>query len=104
MALVSVHTPGVKEEKAPIYIQSLDSIPMMCDNTLLPIADPNSIIVEPKIEPRVTGIKLFDYDDLIDKYDWDSTIMYRIMECESKSNPNAVITRDDTGLVMEAMA
>ncbi|MDD3752887.1 MAG: transglycosylase SLT domain-containing protein [Candidatus Colwellbacteria bacterium] len=94
MALVSVHTPGVKEEKAPIYIQSLDSIPMMCDNTLLPIADPNSIIVEPKIEPRVTGIKLFDYDDLIDKYDWDSRLMKAIFYAESQLKPNAVNAKD----------
>lgn len=82
-------TSGRGEEiERTIHIQQVDDMPMYCDNTLLPIS-------YTPIKPTISGNLVFtDYDHIISKYDWDSTIMYRIMECESKSNPNAVNTRD----------
>ncbi len=44
---------------------------------------------------QVYAVKTDYYYELISQYDdWNSTIMYRIMECESKGNQDAVNTRD----------
>jgi len=42
------------------------------------------------IKGQVYAVKTDYYYELISQYDdWNSTIMYRIMECESKGNPEA---------------
>lgn len=38
---------------------------------------------------QVLAVKTDEYYDLINQYDWDTNLMYRIMQCESKGDPNA---------------
>lgn len=90
--MVITYPEAPKVAVAENDISQTSDIVLLQGNTLLA----NNFYV-PKPQILATHI---DYFYLLDQYDWDSNLMYRIMLCESSGNPNAHNfshrTRDDS--------
>jgi hypothetical protein len=79
-----------------MFIVSGANISYQCQNDTIDTFSGTTLVArDGYIKPQILAVKVDTYYDLICEYgSWNCTIMYRIMECESKGNPDTINIKD----------